>query len=71
MATDSIMEFTNRSAIVTGGAGGLGGATVRHLAGLGIGVAIFDRDAARAQALASELGPELPLCRGTSTRILR
>ena len=45
-----------RSAIVTGGAGGLGGATVRHLVGLGVGVAVFDRDGERAQSLASELG---------------
>jgi NAD(P)-dependent dehydrogenase (short-subunit alcohol dehydrogenase family) len=50
------MELDGRSAIVTGGAGGLGGATVRHLAGLGLGVAIFDRDADRAADLAKELG---------------
>ncbi|HEY8527633.1 MAG TPA: SDR family NAD(P)-dependent oxidoreductase [Acidimicrobiales bacterium] len=41
---------------MTGGAGGLGGATVRHLAGLGLGVAIFDRDGDRASDLAKELG---------------
>ena len=50
------MELEGRSALVTGGAGGLGGATVRHLAALGMGVAIFDRDAERATALAAELG---------------
>jgi NAD(P)-dependent dehydrogenase (short-subunit alcohol dehydrogenase family) len=50
------MELDGRSALVTGGAGGLGGATVRHLAGLGLGVAIFDRDADRAAELAKELG---------------
>lgn len=50
------MDFNGRSAIVTGGAGGLGGATVRHLAGQGLGVAIFDRDADRAAELAKELG---------------
>ena len=43
----STMELPGRSAIVTGGAGGLGGATVRHLVGLGVGVAVFDRDSAR------------------------
>jgi NAD(P)-dependent dehydrogenase (short-subunit alcohol dehydrogenase family) len=41
---------------VTGGAGGLGGATVRRLVDAGCGVAIFDRDGDRAKALADELG---------------
>jgi NAD(P)-dependent dehydrogenase (short-subunit alcohol dehydrogenase family) len=50
------MDLQGRSALVTGGAGGLGGATVRHLAGLGLGVAVFDRDEERASALAKELG---------------
>lgn len=42
--------------LVTGGAGGLGGATVRHLVKVGMAVAIFDRDGDRAAALADELG---------------
>ena len=50
------MDLEGRSALVTGGAGGLGGATVRRLAELGLGVAIFDRDGDRAAALAKELG---------------
>ena len=50
------VNFEGRSALVTGGAGGLGGATVRHLAAAGLGVAIFDRDGDRAAALADELG---------------
>ncbi len=50
------MDLNGRSALVTGGAGGLGGATVRHLVGLGLGVAVFDRDADRAGALAKEVG---------------
>ncbi|HET9729504.1 MAG TPA: SDR family NAD(P)-dependent oxidoreductase [Acidimicrobiia bacterium] len=50
------MDFNGRSAIVTGGAGGLGAATVQRLAQLGMGVVIFDRDAERAAALAGELG---------------
>jgi NAD(P)-dependent dehydrogenase (short-subunit alcohol dehydrogenase family) len=50
------VDLEGRSALVTGGAGGLGGAAVRHLAGLGLGVAIFDRDGDRAAALAKELG---------------
>jgi hypothetical protein len=50
------MDLNGRSALVTGGAGGLGGATVRRLAALGVGVAFFDRDADRAAELAKELG---------------
>jgi NAD(P)-dependent dehydrogenase (short-subunit alcohol dehydrogenase family) len=50
------MDLDGRSALVTGGAGGLGGATVRRLVDLGVGVAVFDRDGDRAAALAKELG---------------
>ena len=50
------MDLEGRSALVTGGAGGLGGSTVRRLAELGLGVAVFDRDGDRATALAKELG---------------
>lgn len=50
------MDLKGRSALVTGGAGGLGGATVRHLIGVGMRVTIFDRDADRAASLAGELG---------------
>ena len=50
------MDLEGRSAIVTGGAGGLGAATVRRLVEIGLGVAIFDRDEPRAAALAKELG---------------
>ena len=50
------MEFEGRSAIVTGGAGGLGAATVRRFVDLGAAVAVFDRDGDRAVALAEELG---------------
>lgn len=50
------MDLDGRSALVTGGAGGLGGATVRRLVDVGVGVAIFDRDGDRAAALAKELG---------------
>jgi NAD(P)-dependent dehydrogenase (short-subunit alcohol dehydrogenase family) len=50
------MELEGRSAVVTGGAGGLGAATVRHLVDVGMGVAIFDRDGGRAEVLAKELG---------------
>jgi NAD(P)-dependent dehydrogenase (short-subunit alcohol dehydrogenase family) len=50
------MDLEGRSALVTGGAGGLGAATVRVLVGAGVGVAIFDRDEPRAAALAKDLG---------------
>ena len=50
------MQLDGRSAIVTGGAGGLGSAVVRHLAGLGVGVAVFDRDADRCAQVAQDLG---------------
>lgn len=50
------MDLQGRSALVTGGAGGLGAATVRHLVGVGAHVAVFDRDGDRADTLAKELG---------------
>jgi NAD(P)-dependent dehydrogenase (short-subunit alcohol dehydrogenase family) len=50
------MRLEGSSAIVTGGAGGLGAATVRQLVASGLHVAVFDRDAERAQQLADELG---------------
>ncbi len=50
------MNLEGRSAIVTGGAGGLGSATARYLVGVGMHVAIFDRDADRAGEVAKELG---------------
>lgn len=50
------MELQGRSAIVTGGAGGLGAATVRHLVAAGAGVVVFDQASQRAAELADELG---------------
>jgi len=44
------------SAVVTGGASGLGEATVRALAAQGVKVAIFDMNEAKGEALAKELG---------------
>jgi NAD(P)-dependent dehydrogenase (short-subunit alcohol dehydrogenase family) len=49
------MRLGGRVALVTGGAGGLGSATVRHLAEVGMQVLIFDRDGDRAGELAKEL----------------
>ncbi len=50
------MEWSQRSAIVTGGAGGLGAATVRRLSALGLQVVIFDRAIDAGTQLARELG---------------
>jgi NAD(P)-dependent dehydrogenase (short-subunit alcohol dehydrogenase family) len=50
------MDLDGRSALVTGGAGGLGAATVRRLVDAGVGVVVFDRDGDRAAALSDELG---------------
>jgi NAD(P)-dependent dehydrogenase (short-subunit alcohol dehydrogenase family) len=50
------MEWSQRSAIVTGGAGGLGAATVRRLTALGLRVVVFDRALEAGTALAAELG---------------
>ena len=61
------MELDGRSAIVTGGAGGLGAATVRHLAASGMGVAVFDRDGDRAAELAKELGDQAVAVSGDVT----
>jgi NAD(P)-dependent dehydrogenase (short-subunit alcohol dehydrogenase family) len=44
------------SAVVTGGASGLGEATVRALAALGVKVAIFDLNVPRGEAVAREVG---------------
>ncbi|MFG2828336.1 SDR family NAD(P)-dependent oxidoreductase [Streptomyces sp. NPDC048434] len=48
--------MTGRVALVTGGAGGIGEATVRRLAAQGAHVVIADLDAARGTLLARECG---------------
>ncbi len=50
------MQLSGSVALVTGGASGLGAATVRRLVAGGAKVVIVDRDEARGTALASELG---------------
>ncbi len=51
------MELNNEiSAIITGGASGLGEATARELAALGVKVALFDLNAERGEKVASEIG---------------
>jgi NAD(P)-dependent dehydrogenase (short-subunit alcohol dehydrogenase family) len=49
-------DLTKSTAVVTGGASGLGEATVRRLAADGAGVVILDLPASRGEALAKELG---------------
>ncbi|MGD0156420.1 MAG: 3-hydroxyacyl-CoA dehydrogenase [Terracidiphilus sp.] len=51
------MQIRNHVFLVTGGASGLGAATVRLLAGEGASVVIADTNRASGEALASELGP--------------
>ncbi|NRB04898.1 MAG: 3-hydroxyacyl-CoA dehydrogenase [Rhodobacteraceae bacterium] len=50
------MQISQSAAIVTGGASGLGEATARHFAASGAIVTILDRDAARGEAVAEEIG---------------
>jgi len=50
------MEIAGKVAIITGGASGLGEATVRRLARMGARVAIFDLNDQRGNAVAAELG---------------
>jgi NAD(P)-dependent dehydrogenase (short-subunit alcohol dehydrogenase family) len=50
------MQFDGLSAVVSGGAGGLGGATARRLVELGMGVVVFEPKADRAHAFTQELG---------------
>ena len=47
---------SNITAVITGGASGLGAATARQLAALGAKVALFDLNEEKGEALAQELG---------------
>lgn len=52
-----------RSALVTGGSGGIGSAICRMLAGAGMNVLVgYSRDAARAEALCAEIGGKKRRC---------
>ncbi len=50
------MKLDKTTAVITGGASGLGAASARELAGAGVRAAIFDRDAEKGEALAKEVG---------------
>jgi NAD(P)-dependent dehydrogenase (short-subunit alcohol dehydrogenase family) len=58
----SALSLTGRVAIVTGGAGGIGAATVRLLVARGANVVIADLAAERARALAAEIGDGVAAC---------
>jgi NAD(P)-dependent dehydrogenase (short-subunit alcohol dehydrogenase family) len=60
------MQLEGRSAIVAGGAGGLGAATVRQLATRGVGVVVLDPDAERSAPLVAELGDQVATVAGDS-----
>lgn len=48
-------DFSGKTIIITGGAGGIGSATVAHFAGLGARVAVFDRNLEAAEAVAATI----------------
>ena len=50
------MELKGLSAVVTGGASGLGEATARALAGEGVKVAVFDLNEEKGEAVAKDIG---------------
>jgi len=53
-----VMEINGKTAVVTGGASGLGKATVKHLASLGAKVAIFDVSREAGEHFLKEMGSE-------------
>lgn len=62
-----IMELKNTSALVTGGASGLGEATARALAARGVKVVIADLNNERGEAIAKEIGGVYSRCDVTKT----
>ena len=56
------MELKNKVAVITGGASGLGEATVRRYCAEGVKVAIFDMNEERGKAIAEELGESAIYC---------
>jgi NAD(P)-dependent dehydrogenase (short-subunit alcohol dehydrogenase family) len=56
------MDIKGRVAFVTGGGSGLGAATARALAVAGARIAIFDRDAAKGETIAQQIGGQFFAC---------
>ena len=61
------MQLTNTSAVVTGGASGLGESTARLLAARGVKVVVADLNAEKGEELASQIGGAFVACDVTST----
>jgi NAD(P)-dependent dehydrogenase (short-subunit alcohol dehydrogenase family) len=61
------MEISGTSALVTGGASGIGAACARRLAGLGARVVVADLDPDKGAAVAAEIGGEFVRVDVTST----
>ena len=57
------MELKNKVAVITGGASGLGRATLKRFVGNGAKGAIFDMNEDKGRALAAELGPDVIFCK--------
>src|SRR5947208_9937802 len=60
------MQLEGRSAVVAGGAGGLGRATVQRLAALGVGVVVLDPGAEQAADLVTEHEGRVTIIAGDS-----
>lgn len=56
------MDLKDKVAVITGGASGLGRATVRRFVGAGAKCAIFDMNAEKGEALAGEQGDAVIFC---------
>ena len=61
------MELNNTSALVTGGASGLGEATVRALASRGVRVVVVDLNEERGRAVAESVGGAFAWCDATTS----
>ncbi len=61
------MDIKGSSALITGGASGLGEATARKLASEGVRVTVFDRNEERAKEVVAEMGGQANLVAGDVT----
>src|SRR5215210_5683375 len=65
------MDFEGATAVVTGGASGIGAACARQLGALGAKVVVADLNAAKGEAVASEIGGEFVAVDVTDTAQIR